>query len=105
LRLTFMVQSLVVCSVIWFSVLPTTFTASMMSISPLLGQLAWSEVQSAGQVPQPRGVCTTSKTKRVPTPYCFLEEIRTEKRPVEALGVEVFVTDVSTRRTAEEEDA
>jgi len=70
-----------------------------------MGQLIWSDVQSAGQVPQPSGVCKTSKTKRVPTPYCFLDSMRTENRPVEALGTEVLVTEVSTLRTAEEEDA
>jgi hypothetical protein len=44
----------------------------------------------------------TSKTKS-PSVYCVLDVMRTEKRPVEALGTEVLVTDVSTRRTALEE--
>jgi hypothetical protein len=38
-------------------------------------------------------------------PYCFLEVMRTEKRPVEALGTLEELTDVSTRRTADEVDA
>ena len=55
-------------------------------------------------MPQPVGVCITSKMKS-PSVYCALEVTRTEKRPVEALGTEVLVTDVSTRRTAEEAPA
>jgi len=102
LRLTFMVQPEEVCSVIWLEVLPTTFTASMTSISPLVGQFEGSVSQSAGQVPQPIGLCFTSKMKRLLRPYCCLEVTRTEKRPVEALGWESGPTEVSTRRTAEE---
>ena len=49
--------------IIWFSALPTTFTASMTSISPFAGQLLGSVNHSAGHVPQPIGVCTTSKMK------------------------------------------
>jgi hypothetical protein len=43
--------------------------------------------------------------KRLSVPYCFLEEMRTEKRPVDALGMDDEFTDVSTRRMAEEGDA
>jgi hypothetical protein len=53
-------------------------------------------------VPQPIGLWITSKTKRVLRPYWFLEETRTEKRPVEASGLTPGPTEVSTRRTAEE---
>jgi hypothetical protein len=38
-----------------------------------------------------------------PSVYCVLEVTRTEKRPVDALGTLSAVTEVSTRRTAEEE--
>ena len=53
-------------------------------------------------MPQPIGVCITSKMKR-PSVYCVLEVMRTEKRPVDALGLLSAVTDVSTLRTAEDE--
>lgn len=53
-------------------------------------------------MPHPSGVCRTSKIKR-PSVYCVLDVMRTEKRPVEALGTESEVTEVSTRRTALEE--
>jgi hypothetical protein len=53
-------------------------------------------------VPQPMGLWITSKMKRVLRPYWFLEETRTEKRPVEASGLAPGPTEVSTRRTAEE---
>ena len=105
LRLTPILQPLDVCSVIWFAALLTTLTVSITSISPFRGQLEGSDNQSAGHVPQPIGVWTTSKMKRLPTLYCFLEEMRTEKRPVEAFGTVSSVTEVSTRRTAEDEDA
>jgi hypothetical protein len=59
--------------------------------------------QRAGQVPQPSGLWTTSKMKRELRPYWFLEEMRTEKRPVEASGFAPGPTEVSTRRTAVEE--
>ena len=42
----------------------------------------------------------TSKIKR-PSVYWFLDSMRTEKRPVEALGVEAGPTDVSTLTMAE----
>lgn len=103
LRLTPMLQPEEVWSVIWLLYSPTTLTASMMSISPFVGQFAGSESQRAGQVPQPKGECLTSKTKRLLSPYCFFEVTRTEKRPVEASGEEVLPTEVSTRRMAEEE--
>ena len=93
------------CRVIWFLAFETTFTASMRSISPFMGQLLSSTSQRAGQVPQPIGVCFTSKIKRLLVPYCFLEVTRTENRPVEALGMVDELTDVSTRRTADEVDA
>jgi hypothetical protein len=41
--------------------------------------------------------------KRELRPYWFLEEMRTEKRPVEAFGLSAGPTEVSTRRTAVEE--
>ncbi len=104
-RFTPMLQPEVVCKAIWLFVLPTTFTASMTSISPFFGQTLGSVSQSAGHVPQPNGVCRMLKTKREFRPYCFFEEIRTEKRPVEALGTESAVTEVSTRRIAEVEEA
>jgi len=103
LRLTPILQPDVVCSVIWLYVLDTTLTASMTSISPLYGQFEGSVSQRAGQVPQPSGLWMTSKMKSVSRPYWVLEETRTEKRPVEALGLESGPTEVSTRRTAEEE--
>ena len=40
------------------------FVDSMTSISPFVGQLDWSDSQSAGQVEQPYGVWRTSKMKR-----------------------------------------
>lgn len=104
LRFTPMLQPADVCSVIWFSALPTTFTASMISISPFVGQLLGSVSQRAGQVPQPIGVCRMSKMKS-PSVYCVLEVMRTLKRPVEALGLLSAVTEVSTRRIALEEPA
>jgi hypothetical protein len=54
-------------------------------------------------VPQPRGLWTTSKMKRLLRPYWFLDVMRTEKRPVEASGLAPGPTEVSTRRTAVEE--
>jgi hypothetical protein len=77
----------------------------MTSISPFVGQFEGSVSQSAGQVPQPMGLCNTSKMKRLLRPYCCFEEMRTEKRPVEALGDEEGPTEVSTRRMAEDEEA
>jgi len=47
----------------------------------------------------------TSKMKRLLRPYWFLEDTRTEKRPVDALGTLSAVTEVSTRRTADVEEA
>jgi hypothetical protein len=76
----------------------------MTSISPFVGQFEGSESQRAGQVPQPIGVCFTSKMKS-PSVYWVLELMRTEKRPVEAFGTESAVTEVSTRRTALESPA
>ena len=46
-----------------------------------------------------------SKRKSELTPYVFFEVILTEKRPVDASGTDCGVTDVSTLRTAEDEDA
>jgi len=104
LRLTPIEQPELVCSVIWFCALDTTLTASMTSISPFIGQLEGSVSQRAGQVPQPIGLCKISKMKS-PSAYCDFEVTRTEKRPVEALGMLSAVTKVSTLRMAEEEDA
>lgn len=100
-RLTPIEHPAAVCSVIWFCASETTLTASMTSISPLVGQFAGSETQRAGHVPQPIGVWMTSKMKR-PEAYCFLDWRRTEKRPVEALGTVSVVTVVSTLSMAEE---
>jgi len=63
----------------------TTFTASMMSISPFVGQFEGSDIQRAGQVPHPIGVCLISKRKS-PSLYWVLDVKRTEKRPVDALA-------------------
>ena len=91
-------QPSVVWSVIW---LPTSawLTASMMSISPLSGQLFASESQSAGHVPHPCGVCRMSNMKS-PDSYCALDSNRTEKRPVDAFGSDSGPTLVSTFNTA-----
>jgi hypothetical protein len=40
-----------------------------------------------------------------PSEYCFLDSIRTENRPVEALGTVLLLTVVSTLKMADEEDA
>ena len=53
----------------------------------------------------PVGVWMTSKMNRLLRPYWFLEDTRTEKRPVDALGTLSAVTEVSTRRKADEEEA
>ena len=53
----------------------------------------------------PVGVWMTSKMKRLLRPYWFLEDTWTEKRPVDALGTLSAVTEVSTRRKADEEEA
>jgi hypothetical protein len=104
LRLTFMVHPGAVCRVIWFSALDITLTASITSTSPFVGQFEGSVSQSAGQVAQPIGVCITSKMNS-PSEYCFLDSIRTENRPVEALGTVSLLTVVSTLKMADEEDA
>lgn len=49
-----MVHPALVCSVLWFG--STSFTPSMMSTSPELGQSASSVSQAAGQVAQPWGM-------------------------------------------------